>query len=42
MDITGAVQGATGTGILSVDKLPWEVHADLLIEVVKVIEEVPS
>lgn len=36
----GAVQGATGTGILSVDKLPWEVHADLLAEVVKVIAEI--
>lgn len=36
----GAVQGATGTAILSVDKLPWEMHAGLLGEVVKVIEEV--
>lgn len=35
-----AVQGATGTEVLSVDKLPWEIHANLLDEVVNVIEEV--
>ena len=35
----GAVQGATGTGILAVDKLPWETHAALLDEVVNVIGE---
>ena len=28
-----AVQGATGTHVLSVDKLPWEFHADLLDQI---------
>ena len=34
-----AVQGATGTEVLSVDKLPWEVHAGLLDEVATVVTE---
>jgi D-glutamate cyclase len=37
-----AVQGATGTEILSVDKLAWEVHADLLDEIVGVVQSVPD
>ena len=36
----GAVQGATGTGILPVDKIPWEVQVDLLAEIVNMIEKV--
>lgn len=35
-----AVQGATGTEVLSVDKLPWDIHAGVLGEVVRVVEEV--
>ena len=34
-----AVQGATGTEILSVDKLPWEEHAATLEAIVAVIED---
>ena len=32
-----AVQGATGTEVLSVDKLPWEFHADLLDRIMAVV-----
>jgi hypothetical protein len=32
-----AVQGATGTGVLSVDKLPWEFHAGLLERIMTIV-----
>jgi len=31
------VQGATGTEVLSVDKMPWEFHADLLDRIMAVV-----